>query len=331
MRYIGIDLHRRFMVVAVVDERGRSRKPRRFECHDEAAVLEFFERHRPFVAVIEASSSYRWLYDLLSPLGQVKLAHPARLRAIVAGRAKTDKLDAVLLGQLLRAGLVPEAYVPPKPYLELRSLTRARARLVRRRVQARNEIHALLRQRNVHPPFANLICRKGRSWLQGLPLELLGGLLRDELLRRVGHFDEEIHLLDRELARLGEAFPEKEVLLAVPGIGLFSALLIIGEIGEPERFRDGRKVGAYAGLTARVSQSGDHCYHGHITRQGSPWLRWILVEAAMRAARKDEKLRNFYTRIRKRASAKIARVAVARKLAGICWIRLRGWHRDRAA
>ena len=115
------------------------------------------------------------------------------------------------------------------------------------------------------------------------------------------------------------------------GIGLFSALLIVAEIGEPERFTDGRKVGAYAGLTARVSQSGESCHHGHITHQGSPWLRWILVEAAMRLVRKDRKLNNFHTRIRKRSSAKIARVAVARKLAGICWVRLKNWRRAHAA
>ena len=89
--------------------------------------------------------------------------------------------------------------------------------------------------------------------------------------------------------------------------------------------------GAYAGLTARVRQSGAHAYYGHITRQGSPWLRWILVEAAMKVIRRDPALKAFYTRIRKRSSAKVARVAVARKLATICWVRLRRWHAAQAA
>ncbi len=87
---------------------------------------------------------------------------------------------------------------------------------------------------------------------------------------------------------------------------------------------------AYTGLTTRVHQSGDHCYRGSITRQGSPWLRWVLVEAAMKVVRRDDALRNFYTRVRKRSSAKIARVATARKLAEICWKRLRRWQRERA-
>jgi hypothetical protein len=95
--------------------------------------------------------------------------------------------------------------------------------------------------------------------------------------------------------------------------------------GAVDRFRTARQVGAYAGLTARVHQSGEHCHRGSITRQGSPWLRWILVQAAMHAVRDDPPLKNFYTRVRKRSSAKIARVATARKLAEICWKRLRRW------
>ena len=84
-------------------------------------------------------------------------------------------------------------------------------------------------------------------------------------------------------------------------------------------------------MTARVSQSGEQNHHGHITHQGSPWLRWILVEAAMKLVRRDRQLGNLYQRIRKRSGVKIARVAAARKLAGICWVRLMGWKKRRAA
>ena len=96
MRHVGIDLHRKFLVVCVVDGRGRCRKPRRFECRDVEAIRSFFEKQGAFQAVIEASGGYRWLHDLLAPLGKVVLAHALRLRAIVSGRAKTDKLDAAL-------------------------------------------------------------------------------------------------------------------------------------------------------------------------------------------------------------------------------------------
>lgn len=121
-------------------------------------------------------------------------------------------------------------------------------------------------------------------------------------------------------------FPEVETLLEIYGIGLYTALVIVGELGEVHRFRSAKQVGAYAGLATRVHQSGDHCYHGSITREGSPLLRWVLVEVALHVTAVDQSLKNFYARIRKRSSAKRARVAVARKLAEICWKRLRRWH-----
>ena len=107
-------------------------------CRDVDDVRTFFDMHRPFQAVIEASSSYRWFHDLLSPLGEVVLAYPRRLRAIVKGRAKTDRLDAVLLAKILRASLIPTSYA------QLRDLTRARARISRHKTVAKNELHALL-------------------------------------------------------------------------------------------------------------------------------------------------------------------------------------------
>jgi transposase len=152
--------------------------------------------------------------------------------------------------------------------------------------------------------------------------------VRDELLARLEHYRREVQAIDERLVTLREQFPQVQSIIDIHGIGLYTALVVIGELGEVDRFRSARQVGAYAGLTARVLQSGDHCYHGKITRQGSPWLRWCLVEVAMHAVRRDDGLRNFYQRIRKRSGAKKARVATARKLAEICWKRLRRWHRE---
>jgi transposase len=331
MRYVGIDLHKLFLVACVQDDAGRTLALEQMDCRDAQRIARFFDTHRPFRAVIEASSSYRWLYDLLSPRGEVVLAHPLQLRAIVAGRAKTDKLDAALLAKLLRADLIPKSYVPPVSYQHLRDLTRARARLSRQATAAKNEMHALLTRRNIPAPFACPFGPRGRRWLASLELDPVDALTRDELLARLGHFDAALAAQDRLLDDLAGGFPQVEALTCLFGVGLYSALLIVAEIGEPGRFPDGRKVGAYAGLTARVHQSGSECYSGRITRQGSPWLRWILVQAAMKLVRRDGKLGNFYQRIRKRSGTKVARVAAARKLAEICWVRLMRWHRSAAA
>jgi len=331
MHYVGIDLHKLFLVASVEDGRGRHVAQRRIDCDKTAAIHRFFENHQPFRAVMEASGSYRWLYDLLDPLGDVVLAHPLQLKAIVSGRAKTDKRDAALLAKLLRAGLIPEAYVPPPPYRELRDLARGRARLSREAAKAKSQMHAILTRRNIRPRYKKVFGPRGRRWLTSLALGVVDNLLRDELLRRLVHFNEAIAALDAQLDDMALDFPQIEALTCLYGIADYSALLVVGELGEPWRFGDARQVGAYAGLTARVNQSGSHCYTGSITHQGSPWLRWILVQAAMKLVHRDRKLRNFHERIRKRSGKKIARVAAARKLAGICWVRLMRGHRRHAA
>jgi transposase len=331
MYYVGIDLHKRDLVAAVEDERGPVGKPRRFACRDEAAIVAHLAAHRPFRAVIEASASYRWLHERLSPLGEVVLAHPLRLRASIARPAKTDKLDAALLARLLRMDQIPESYVPPKAYQELRELTRARARLSRSATEAKNQLHHLLTARNIEAPYRSPFGVRGRRWMRALDLGVVGNLQRDELLGRLEHYAAEMEHLDEALAEMAKGFPQIEALSDIRGIGLYTALLVVAEIGEPERFNQPGQVSSYAGLAARVYQSGEHDYHGHITRQGSPWLRWALVQAAIKAIGKDRKLANFYERVRKRSSRHIARVAVARKLAEICWIRLRRWQRAQAA
>jgi len=331
MYYIGIDLHKQDLVMAVEDERGPVGRARRIACRDVQAIRSAVERWRPFRAVVEASASYRWLYDLVSPQGEVVLAHPLRLRAITAARAKTDRLDAAMLARLLRANLIPAAYVPPARYQTLRDLTRLRARLSYGATLAKNQVHALLARANVHPPFKTPFGVRGRRWLAGLDLGLSGNLARDELLRRLEHYGREIAALDAHLEGVAAEFPEASALEVLHGVGRYSALLVVAEIGEPERFRNPRQVGAYAGLTARVHQSGGHEHRGGISKQGSRWLRWILVQAAMKLVRRDERLANFYQRVRKRAGRNVARVAVARKLAGICWVRRRAWRRARAA
>jgi len=331
MQYVGIDLHKQDVVIAVEDERGPVGKPRRFPCRDEAAIVAHLWAHRPFRAVIEASASYRWLYDRLSALGEVILAHPVRLRASIARPAKTDKLDAALLARLLRIGQIPESYAPPAAYQELRELTRARARLSRSATEAKNRLHGLLTARNIPAPYRRPFGVRGRRWMRSLDLGVVGNLERDELVGRLEHYEAQRDRLDALIEERATEFPQIEALADIRGVGLYTALLVVAEIGEPERFNEPGQVASYAGLATRVYQSGSHDYHGHITRQGSPWLRWALVQAAMKAIGQDRKLANFYERVRKRSSRHIARVAVARKLAEICWIRLRRWHRERAA
>lgn len=329
MWHVGIDLHRETVVIAAVNDAGEATKPVTIRCADTAAIVDAIQALGRFRAVIEASATYRWLYDLLAPHGTILLAHPFRLRAMVQRRTKTDKLDAQLLANLLRINQIPLAYIPPEPYQRLRDLVRCRTRLGREMAEAKIQLRALLARRNRDAPFRMPFGPRGLAWFRGQDFGPVENLVRDELLARMRHFGRQMTILDRHLAEMAPSFPQTEALLDVYGIGLFSALLIV-----VNRFRTAKQVGAYSGLTSRVYQSGSHCHRGSVSRQGSPWLRWILVEAAIKVVREDVALKNFYTRVRKRSSAKIARVATARKLAEICWKRLRHWqnnHIEKAA
>jgi transposase len=328
MWYLGIDLHRLTVVIAGVNDSGEAMNAVTIRCEDTDAIRQAVKTLGPFRAVIEATGTYRWLYDLLRPYGTVVLAHPLRLRAMIQRRSKTDKLDAQLLANLLRINQIPLAYIPPEPFQQLRDLTRTRARLVQEQAVAKIKLRALLARQNRQAPYRVPFGKRGLAWFGKQDFGPIENLVRDELLLRLEHYRKQLAILEEKLVSVRQLFPQAEVLLEIHGIGLFSALLIIGELGEVERFHSAKQVGAYAGLTARVNQSGGHCYRGSITRQGSPWLRWILVEAAMKVVQADEALKNFYTRVRKRASAKIARVASARKLGEICWKRLLRWQRE---
>jgi len=328
--HIGIDLHRQFIVMAAVRDNGEIMEPVKIACQETESILEAIRSLTPFRAVVEASGTYRWLYDLLRPHGTILLAHPLRLRAMIQRRSKTDKLDSQLLANLLRINQIPLAYVPPEPYQQLRDLVRCRAKLGQDRAEAKIKLRDMLARQNLLSPYAVPFGPRGFAWFRGQDFGMVGNMLRDELLARLEHFNRQIATFDEQLAHCQPDFPQTEAITDIHGIGVYSALLIVAELGEVERFRTAKQVGAYAGLTSRVHQSGGHCYQGSITRQGSPWLRWILVEAAMKTIREDAALKNFYQRVRKRSSAKIARVAAARKLAEICWKRLRRWEREHA-
>jgi transposase len=189
----------------------------------------------------------------------------------------------------------------------------------------KTKLRDVLARTNRLSPYKTPFGPRGRAWFRGQDFGPIENLIRDELLARLDHYDRQIKVFDEHLTQCRPEFPQVAALTDIYGIGLYSALLIVAELGEVDRFGSAKQVGAYAGLTSRVHQSGGHCYRGSITRQGSPWLRWILVEAAMKVIREDLALKNFYTRIRKRSGVKIARVAAARKLAEICWKRLRRW------
>lgn len=152
------------VVLAAVHDTGEVSEPITFEYHETDAIIERVWQFRPFRAVIGATSTYRWLHDLLSLEGTILLAHPTRLRTMIQRCAKTDRLDCQLLANFLRINRIPLAYVPPMSYQQLRDVIRYRARLVRSQSHAKIGLYTLLARYSREAPYKVSFGSRGVAW-----------------------------------------------------------------------------------------------------------------------------------------------------------------------
>jgi transposase len=261
----------------------------------------------------EAAFGWGWLVELLEDYGFTPhLVHPLQCKAIASARLKNDKVDAAILAQLLRADLLPEAWIAPPALRQLRALIRHRVGLVRLRTLLRNRIHAVLADHGLDRP-AGCWSGPGRAWLAGLELPAVSRMIIEDALGLIDALQIPIDRLDAEIVTRAKADPRVKVLTTLPGVGPFTAMVMLAEIGEVSRFGSARKLAAWAGLTPTVRASDRTVRHGHISKQGSAWLRWILCEAAQTAKRSPE-FATSYAAISHRRGKKIATTAIARKL-----------------
>jgi len=313
--YVGLDLHKSMSVLVVKNAQGQLVRQGRV-VNDPVALQQFLQpcQDQPCTVALEATTNYAWMYDTLERLGyQVKLAHPLKVRAIASARVKTDRIDAGVLCDLLRGDLLPTSYVPPPPIRALRELVRHRLRLVHDRTQVKNRLTTVLTKANLIAPGTDPFGVKGRAWLATVPLPPMLAWQREDGLAQLAGLTTQIQRVDRELARQAKLDPQVACLTAIPGIGVFSALLLLAEIGDITRFPSAKQLVSYAGLAPGVYQSAGTRHGRGITRQGSRYLRWILVEDAQHALRRPGPLRATYDRLRSKGHGK-ALVAVARKL-----------------
>lgn len=317
MFYIGIDLHKTFSQVTVMDKQGHIREQRKLYHDDRKALRDYFSSFdHQAQATLEATRNWSWFYDLLDEVGlEVKLAHPLKTRAIAEARIKTDKLDSATLAHLDRANLIAPAYVPPIPIRQQRELLRYRQSLVRIRSAIKNKIHALLDKQGIfHPPFTDLFGGRGLLFLKELKLPDIQRSNLDGYLTLLEQFNQLIKNATQRIRQSIKELPQAKLLMTIPGISYLTAHLLLAEIGDLSRFPSHQKLCSYAGLVPSTHQSGQHCYHGRITKQGNKYIRWALVEAAQTAVRHDEHLRRWYLKLSRKRGKTKAIVACAHKL-----------------
>lgn len=327
--YLGLDVHKVRTQYCLADEDGCLVDEGSVATEDVAALID-----RPgMAAVLEATGHWCATYDALVAAGsEVKLAHPARVKAIASARIKTDKIDARILAHLLRADLIPEAWAPPQKTRDLRDLVRLRWAFISERTKAKNRIHMLLARDGFCYKGSDLFGQRGRRWLDGLSLRLQARELIDHLLGHLEATDSRVEALIKRLRESLDDDPAIHLLMSIPGVGFITAATLMAELGDWRRFRGAKQVAAYFGLVPSVRASASTARYGHVTKSGSGHARRVLVEAAHIAIRLPGPARHRYLSIFRRRGKKVALVAAARTLLTTAWtLLMRGEAYQRAA
>ena len=266
--YCGIDLSARTSQVCVIDE-GMSvlvQEKVTNELHRITGLIEPYKES--LQAVVESSFNWYWLVDGLQEAGyDVCLAHPFGLYMITAAKVKTDRRDAFALAKLLKAGMIPEAYIYPKEHRSVRDLIRRRSRLVRLRAEEYGSLRRMLMRYGILDHTRNDIKRAIEQdielWFKDRVIQLHA---RQEL-RRIWLYTEQIRSLEQVIHQAAKNRPEFDLLLSVPGLGNILALTILYETGDISRFESARHFSSYCRLVPGIAQSGAS------SRRGRPKIR----------------------------------------------------------
>jgi transposase len=326
---VGMDLHRRRSVLVRMTEDGRRLGTARIinsPVELRKAIAASGETPR---VVLEATYGWYWAADVLEASGaEVHLAHPLGVKAFSYRRVKNDERDAADLADLLRMDRLPEAWIAPREIRELRELTRYRHKLVGQRTSCKDQVHAVLAKLGIPVTASDIFGAGGTLWLDqlALPQPYKGKVCSLRML--AGELSREITLLDTVIADLLDRHDGYDAIRELPGIGPVLGAVIVAEIGDVRRFATAGRLCSWAGLTPRHRESDVKVARGHITKQGSPMLRWAMVEAIQHLpatspirARRDALIAR-----RGKEARNIAKTAAARQLLACVFYALRDGH-----
>jgi len=288
------------------------------------AVERFYAALPPPVTVgIESTGYSLWFHALLHRVGHtLVVGEAAKIRAMVVRKTKTDRRDARHLLDLLQHNRFPSVWIPDPSTRDLRALIKHRLRLVRIRTMIKNGLHAIaLNQGLALGP--SLWSQRGLAQLQGLILQPHTHRRRDDSLALLQWLNGRIDQLDLDVAAAAAADPNARRLMSHPGVGPLTALATVLVLGPVARFPGSKHVVSYIGLAPSVNASADKYRLGHISKQGSAVLRWVLGQAAPLATRADADLKRIYFSVLRRRGRPKARVALARRLLVRLYVMLR--------
>jgi len=319
-RYIGLDVHKYYLIALGVDENLEVVLPaRRVELMNlEAWMKKTLTRQDELV--LEMTTNTWQLYDELSSYaGSITVVHPPHVALITRSQVMNDKIAASILARLLAKGLLVGIWVPPQEVRELRGLVAQRQKMTRLATQAKNRLHAVLQRHHLKPPAGNPFGGANNGWWRGLELGKLEKLNVQSDLETLQFAEQQEVRIQKEMT--GIAAEDKEIgrLLHISGFGVITAVTVYAAIGDIRRFGEAKQLVGYAGLGARVHDSGMSTRTGGITKAGRRDLRVAMVEAAHAAANHHPHWKAELARLEPRLGYNKAIVAIARKLLIAVW------------
>jgi transposase len=328
MIIIGCDYHPAFQQIALVDTDSGELQERRLQHREEA---EKFYRDLAAEGIkvrvgMEASGQARWFERLLAELNfELWIGDAAEIRSKRVRKQKTDRQDAQLILKLMLKDDFPRIWVPSWENRDLRQLLWHRHRMVQARTRIMNQLQAVALNEGLR-------CKKrlwreaGRGQLEAFRLAPWASRRRRDLLELMDRLNPTITDLTQTIEQEAEKCPAAQRLMTHPGVGPLTALAFVLIIGTADRFQCGKQIASYLGLVPLEESSGNRRRLGHITKQGNALLRFLLVEAAQVSARSIPEWRNKYFHLAMRRGRKIAKVAMARRLAvQMFWMWRKGW------
>jgi len=328
--YLGIDLHLKRTYMVLMNTKGDVIDKERISNQE---IREYLQEKVPqeTYAVLEATRNWPFMYDLLNEhVHKVDLVHAKGVRAIANAAVKTDQIDASTLAHLARMNYIPKAYAASKEIRDLRQLLRHREWMVNQRSKAKNRIHAVLAAYNLVYPVTDLFGTSGREYLQEVMETELRPSARqvvEDHLAMIDHLTERIHALEKSISLNEKQDHIVKLLKSMPGVGRLIALILLAEVGDINRFHSPKSLCSWAGLTPKVHSSDAVVQHGHITKEGSRYLRSAMVQAATTACRVSPKWYRVHEHMALRCGRRAARVAVARRLLTVIYYM---WKREHA-
>jgi len=307
MVIIGCDFHSGFQQIAIFDNQTGEFQERKL-LHPEEAAKFYRSQQEPMRVGIEAGAPCQWFRRLLEECGhQLWVGDAAKIRAAEPRKQKTDRRDAELILKLLVEARFPRIWMPSEQERDVRQLLMDRHHRVRARTQVKNQLQSLALNQGLQKG-KKLWSEAGREQLRELPMMEHAARRRDDLLQRVGELDRQIAELDVLVRRQAESRPDARRLMTHPGVGPQTALATVLTLGEVSRFESAKQVASYLGLIPGEYSSGNKQRLGHISKQGSSLMRFLLVEAGQTAARNDAQLRRAYARLVAKKCRAVAKV-----------------------